>query len=70
MPITEFKARCLRVADDVARTGRPVTITRHGRPLVEVVPARAPRPLAGSVEFLVGDEELMAPIDVEWDAAR
>ena len=70
MGISDFKAHCLRVAADVARTGRPVTITRHGRPLVEVVPARPPRPLEGSVEFLVDEEELMAPIDVEWDAAR
>lgn len=68
--ITEFKAHCLRVADDVARTGRPVTITRHGRPLVELVPARPLRPLEGSVEFLVDEEELLAPIDVEWDATR
>ena len=70
MAISDFKARCLRVADQVARTGRPITITRHGRPLVEIVPARPVRPLAGSVEFLVDDDELIAPIDVEWDAAR
>lgn len=70
MAISEFKARCLRVADQVARSGRPVMITRHGRPLVEIVPARPLRPLEGSVAFLVDDEALIAPIDAEWDAAR
>jgi len=70
MAISDFKARCLRVADQVARTGRPVTITRHGRPLVEVVPARPLRPLEGSVTFLVDEEELIAPIEADWDAAR
>jgi prevent-host-death family protein len=39
--ISKFKATCLEVLEDVQRTGVPVRITRFGRPLADVVPARA-----------------------------
>lgn len=39
--ISEFKATCLAVLEEVQRTGVPVRITRFGRPLADVVPARA-----------------------------
>jgi prevent-host-death family protein len=36
---TEFKAQCLSVMDKVANTGQPVIVTKHGKPVVKVVPA-------------------------------
>ncbi len=33
-----FKARCLRIMDDIQATGEPVVITKHGVPVVKVVP--------------------------------
>lgn len=68
--ISEFKAKCLRLADEVAVTGEPIVLTRHGRPLVRVVPVEEPKSLKGSVTFLVSDEELIAPLDEDWDAER
>lgn len=68
--ISEFKANCLRLSAEVARTGRTLVVTRYGKPLVEVGPATAPPTLVGSVSFLCSDDELMAPLDVEWDAVR
>ena len=38
--ISKFKATCLAVLEDVRRTGAPVRVTRFGRPVAEVVPAR------------------------------
>jgi prevent-host-death family protein len=38
--ISKFKATCLAVVEDVRKTGTPVRITRFGRPVAEVVPAR------------------------------
>ena len=38
--ISKFKATCLAVLEDVRRTGTPVRVTRFGRPVAEVVPAR------------------------------
>jgi antitoxin (DNA-binding transcriptional repressor) of toxin-antitoxin stability system len=68
--ISEFKAHCLRLSAEVARTGQKLVVTRHGKPLIEVGPAAAPRSLVGSVTFLCSDDELMAPIEVEWNAAQ
>jgi antitoxin (DNA-binding transcriptional repressor) of toxin-antitoxin stability system len=34
----EFKAKCLRILDEVERTGEPVTITKRGRVVGELHP--------------------------------
>lgn len=34
----EFKAHCLRILDEVERTGEPVTITKRGRIVGELHP--------------------------------
>lgn len=39
MAAAQFKAQCLAVMDHVSRSGRPVVITKHGKPVVKVVPA-------------------------------
>lgn len=68
LPAGEFKAKCLAVLDDVQRTGRGVVITKRGRPVAQVVPLPAAadsESLQGSVLF---EEDLLSPIDVEWEA--
>lgn len=37
--ISEFKAKCLAILDRVEKTKEPVRITRHGKPVADVVPA-------------------------------
>ena len=39
VPISEFKAKCLGLIEQVHKTRQPLRITRHGRPLAEVIPA-------------------------------
>jgi prevent-host-death family protein len=72
---SEFKAKCLAILDEVARSGQVVTILKHGRPVAQLVPP-APRhaghpqdELAGTIE-IVGDvvEPVIEPD--AWDAAR
>jgi prevent-host-death family protein len=38
LAISKFKATCLAVLQRVNRTGRPVLITRFGKPVAQVVP--------------------------------
>lgn len=38
--ISRFKARCLALMAEVQEKGEPLLVTKHGRPLVHVVPAR------------------------------
>lgn len=39
MAISEFKAKCLATLERVRRTGRPLRITRFGKPVADIVPA-------------------------------
>lgn len=70
MPASRFKAECLRVLDEVAASGGSVVVTKRGKPVARLVPLEAPRSLRGSVTFLVGDEELIAPLDEPWESER
>lgn len=69
---SEFKAKCLGLIDEVARTGETFVVTKNGHPLVEVIPY-TPKPknargiLKGKIE-IVGD--IISPLDVEWDALK
>ncbi|MBI1779653.1 MAG: type II toxin-antitoxin system Phd/YefM family antitoxin [Proteobacteria bacterium] len=39
--VSEFKATCLAVIERVRQSGQTVVITKHGRPVAEVIPVRA-----------------------------
>ncbi len=76
MPISKFKAQCLAVMDRVRRTGRPVRVTRYGRPIADVVPAGPAAPVTRTLGFLkdattiTGD--LVAPVTAtrDWNALK
>jgi prevent-host-death family protein len=65
---SQFKARCLALLDEVAEGGGELVVTKRGRPVARVVPVNAEASLRGSVTYNVSDDELLAPIDVEWGA--
>jgi len=67
---TEFKARCLRLLDEVAGTGETLVVTKRGRPVVRVEPSTPPVDLSGSVRLLVGPDQFVEPLDIAWDAER
>lgn len=67
----EFKARCLKLMDDVARTRKSIVITKRGKAVAKLVPAEGvPRkPLFGCMAGTVTYEgDLLAPLDVAWEA--
>jgi prevent-host-death family protein len=68
IPAGRFKAQCLALLDEVAATGETIVVTKRGKPVAKIEPLEPPKSLEGSVTYLVSDEELIAPIDVEWDA--
>jgi antitoxin (DNA-binding transcriptional repressor) of toxin-antitoxin stability system len=76
MAVSKFKATCLAALDRVRRTGRPLRITRFGKPLADVIPpaARASSPdwlgaMKGTAR-IAGD--LVEPVEPAgaWDALR
>lgn len=66
---SRFKAECLAMLDEVAATGEEIVVTKRGRAVARVSAATEPESLRGSVTFNVSDEELIEPLDIEWDAA-
>lgn len=63
--ISEFKAKCLGLIEQVRKTRQPLRITRHGRPVAELIPAGPDRKrnfLGGMVGTgkIVGD--IISPI--------
>lgn len=71
---SEFKAKCLSLMDQVARTGETITVTKFGKPIAELRPHRAPRAKSliglhrGKVD-IKGD--IVAPIGTAlWEANR
>lgn len=69
---SEFKAKCLALMDEVARTGERIVITKNGKPVAELVPhkhhARSPFGLWQENVAITGD--VISPVDVEWEAMR
>ena len=72
IPAGEFKAKCLKLLDEVAEKRKPLVITKHGKPMAQLVPVPAKRrDIVGSMKgwvTILGD--IISPLDVEWDAMK
>ena len=70
IPAGEFKAKCLKLMDEVALTGEELIITKRGKPVARLVPAKEERPplfgsMKGTVKVL-GD--IMEPVwEPSWE---
>jgi len=73
--ISEFKAKCLALLDQVQKTKKPLRVTRFGKPIAEVIP---PAPTSNSdwmgsmkdsIEIL-GDIVAPANEENEWEVLR
>jgi len=69
---SEFKAKCLRLMDEVATSGVPLVITKNGRPVAQLGPVVSrPPTLAGAHKgeiTILGD--IVEPLGGDWEAAR
>lgn len=67
----DFKARCLSLLDEVAATGQPLIVTKHGRPVAKVVPLPPTQSLFGAMAgSVLASDDLIQPIDDAWDVDR
>ncbi len=69
---SEFKAKCLKLMDEVAESGEEIVITKNGRPVSRLLPYRAKSKMAFGRNRdnirIVGD--IVEPMPAEWfDAA-
>ena len=73
--VSEFKAKCLAILDEVLKTKQPIRVTRRGQPLAEIGP---PTPeddrswigsMKGRMEIL-GDIVSPAGDPDDWEVLR
>ena len=67
---SEFKARCLKLMDDVQQTGEEIIITKNGKPVSKLVPYRVTAPtLLGLHRGKVssGEKDIFSTGE-DWDA--
>ena len=74
--ISEFKAKCFALLNQVQKTKQPLRVTRFGKPIAEIVPvAPQPKPtdwfgsMKGSIEIL-GDIISPASDEQDWEVLR
>ena len=72
MKASEFKAKCLKLMDEVAETGEEIVITKNRRPVAKLTPLKQrPKTLfglgRGRME-IVGD--LDEPLGIVWEAEQ
>lgn len=67
----DFKAKCLQLLDEVAAQRESLIITKRGKPVARLVPMPPDTLLFGALAgSVLQDTDIVAPIDVEWDATR
>jgi len=74
--ISEFKAKCLALLEQVRKTRKPIRVTRFGQPVADVVPA-APSPdranwLGSMKDTMEITGDIISPIieETDWEALR
>jgi prevent-host-death family protein len=76
IPISEFKAKCLALIEQVRLTRKPILITRFGKPIAEVVPTSAVIDRAAWIGSMKDSIEILGDIispaidEDEWEMNR
>jgi antitoxin (DNA-binding transcriptional repressor) of toxin-antitoxin stability system len=76
MPISKFKATCLATLERVRRTGRPLRVTRFGKPVADIVPPTAETTRTAWLGALRGTARITGDITapsstlVTWDTGE
>jgi len=74
--ISEFKAKCLGILEEVRKTRKPIRVTRFGKPVAEVVPPSPKKPKGRRLGCMAGTGRIVGDIvgsisdESEWEATR
>ena len=67
----EFKAKCLKLLDQVAEDRKPLVITKRGRAVAKLVPIEPKIELFGALRgsgTIQGD--IISPLENEWEVCQ
>ena len=67
---SEFKAKCLKLMDEVAENGEEIVITKNGKPVAKLTAYRKPLEswFGRDRDILKITGDIISPIDVEWES--
>jgi prevent-host-death family protein len=67
-----FKAKCLKLMEEVNQSGEEIIITKNGKPISKLVPYRSlPRSLFGLHNgMVISHDDLVEPVDITWDVEK
>ena len=70
IPAAVFKAECLKLMDEVARTGQPIVITKHGKPIAQLtpMPTQSESLFGYMKDTLVIKGDIVGAVHEEWSA--
>jgi prevent-host-death family protein len=74
--ISEFKAKCLALLEQVRQTRKPIRVTRFGKPVAEIVPPTIVEDRASWIGSMKDSIEIHGDIispandEDEWEALR
>ena len=74
--ISEFKAKCLGMLEEVRKTRKPIRVTRFGKPVAEIVPPTIEKGKGRSLGSMAGTMKILGDIVgptgtfEDWDAWR
>ena len=74
--ISEFKSKCLSILEQVEKTKLPIRITRHGKPVAEVIPSKSVMERAAWIGSMKDSMEILGDIispasnEDKWEALR
>jgi prevent-host-death family protein len=74
--ISEFKAKCLAILEQVRKTQQPIRVTRRGKPVAEIVPPTPPVNRANWIDSMKGEIKCLGDIvspandEDEWEVLR
>jgi prevent-host-death family protein len=70
--VGKFKAHCLALINEVARSNESLIITKYNKPVVKVTPYDTQKELKNKplkdAAIYIGD--IISPIDEEWEALK
>lgn len=65
----DFKAKCLKLLDEVASSRESLIITKHGKAVAKLVPMPPETVLFGAmVNSVKLERDIVSPLDNDWEA--
>lgn len=74
--VSEFKAKCLGLIEEVRKTRKPIRLTRFGKPVAELIPSSPEEPKGRRLGTMVGTGKILGDIVGptgswdDWEASR